>query len=82
MVIDKCINSSFRDPSGFMFTKDGMIYRQVNAVYKDNYDFFINSGLCRNLIASGLLINFEEVELDYIKSAYKILEPELVDFIS
>ena len=27
---------SFRDPSGFLFQQDGVIYRQVNLVYKDD----------------------------------------------
>jgi hypothetical protein len=30
--------SSFRDPSGFMFRRDGTLYRQVNKHYKDEYD--------------------------------------------
>ncbi len=78
------VSSSFRDPSGFLFTRDGVIYRQVNAIYKENYDSLINSGLYENLADSGLLVRHEEVSINYAKSdsAYKILKPELVRFIS
>ena len=31
------IVSSFRDPSGFLFYKNNLIYRQVNISYKENY---------------------------------------------
>jgi len=41
---------SFRDPSGFLFQQDGVIYRQVNLVYKDDYDHLMDSGLYRRLL--------------------------------
>ena len=34
---DKIIPSSFRDPEGFVFSKKGIYYRQVNKSYKENY---------------------------------------------
>ncbi len=78
------VSSSFRDPSGFLFLRDGVIYRQVNSVYRENYDHLINSGLYKSLVDSGLLITHEEVDISYAKSdgAYKVLKPELIDFIS
>jgi len=51
------IPSSFRDPSGFLFFRDGLIYRQVNTIYKENYDRLINSGLYEILVDGELLIN-------------------------
>ena len=78
------IPSSFRDPSGFLFYQDGILYRQINKVYKENYDYLMNSGLYKALIDSGLLIPHTEVDIDYAKTdnAYKILKPELIPFIS
>ena len=38
MKIDANVPGSFRDPSGFLFKKDGNIYRQINLAYKKNYD--------------------------------------------
>ncbi len=78
------ISGSFRDPSGFLFLRDGVIYRQVNSVYKENYDCLISSGLYKSLVDTGLLIPHNEVDIDYIRSndAYRVLKPELVEFIS
>ena len=76
--------SSFRDPSGFLFIRSGVLYRQVNYDYKEHYDLLINSGLYKSLVDSKLLIPHEEVAIDYVKSgnAYKVLKPEPIDFIS
>jgi len=76
--------ASFRDPSGFLFYKDRVLHRQVNRVYKDNYDHLIRSGLHSELAAADLLIQHEEVEVPppVPNHAYKILKPEPVPFIS
>lgn len=75
---------SFRDPSGFVFYREGTIYRQINLVYKEEYDFFIKSGLYKDLTDNNLLISHEESD---IKSPspdklYKMIKPEKVPFIS
>ena len=69
------ILSSFRDPSGFLFLRDGIIYRQINPIYKENYEHLINSGLYKTLVNVGLLIPHEEVYFTDIKSdnVYKII---------
>lgn len=84
MKIDGNIPGSFRDPSGFLFWQDGSIYRQVNTVYRENYDHLINSGLYRALVESELLIPHEEVDMAHARSdqAYKVIKPEIVPFIS
>jgi hypothetical protein len=78
------IASSFRDPSGFVFFCDGSIYRQVNIIYKENYDHLIDSGLYEKLVDSQLLISHDEIGTEYAKTdrAYKILKPQLIPFIS
>ncbi|MBU0566992.1 SAM-dependent methyltransferase [bacterium] len=78
------IAGSFRDPGGFLFSCDSLIYRQVNVIYKEDYDQLINSGLYKTLVEANLLIPHEEVDIGYAKSdkAYKIIKPELVPFIS
>jgi len=83
-VIDGKIPSSFRDPSGFLFFQNRTIYRQVNTVYKEDYEQLINSKLYGTLTDAGLLIPHEEVAGDYTKSdkVYKIIKPELIQFIS
>ncbi|MDM7999782.1 MAG: SAM-dependent methyltransferase [Dehalococcoidia bacterium] len=78
------IPSSFRDPSGFVFWHDGAVYRQINTVYKDNYDQLMGSGLYKALVDEGLVIPHEEVYLESPapELAYKIIKPEQVSFVS
>jgi ribosomal protein L11 methylase PrmA len=78
------LSASFRDPSGFLFTQGGTLFRQVNRIYAENYDRLIASGLYQKLVKAGLLIPHEEVEQGPVGSdaAYKILRPEVVPFIS
>jgi 2-polyprenyl-3-methyl-5-hydroxy-6-metoxy-1,4-benzoquinol methylase len=55
------LNSSFRDPSGFLFVRDGILYRQVNQVYAEEYTRLMDSGLYARLVKSGLLVAHTEV---------------------
>ncbi len=75
---------SFRDPSGFVFAENGHIHRQVNHVYKDDYDLLMSSGLYEKLVASELLIPHEEVDIDLARTgdAYKVLKPQPIPFVS
>ncbi len=79
------VSGSFRDPSGFMFTRDSRLYRQVNQKYREDYDLLIRSGLYDQLNKSRTLIAHKEVELTLAPRpdiAYKVIQPEFVDFIS
>jgi hypothetical protein len=84
MKINGSLPSSFRDPSGFLFYRRGLIYRQINKIYKKDYDFLMESGLYKALTKAGLLIPHKEVNLKERKSdkVYKIIKPELIPFIS
>lgn len=75
---------SFRDPSGFLFMSNGILYRQINFTYKDNYDLLMNSGLYENLTESALIIRHDEIDTDNLVSdnAYKLISPEIIPFIS
>jgi hypothetical protein len=76
--------SSFRDPSGFLFAEDGLLYRQVNQAYRESYDRLTASGLYDALTDSGSLIRHEEVDLELARTdgAYRVLKPEVVPFVS
>jgi hypothetical protein len=78
------ISGSFRDPSGFLFYRDGLIYRQINLVYKKDYDHLMESGLYKILTDAKLLISHEEVEIESASSdkVYKIIKPQPLSFIS
>jgi ribosomal protein L11 methylase PrmA len=81
---DEALGASFRDPSGFVFERDGSIYRQVNRVYAEDYDRLMASGLYAELVEQKLLLAHEEVPspLPDAGDAYRTLRPERVDFIS
>jgi hypothetical protein len=81
---DGVVPSSFRDPSGFVFWQDGSVYRQINAIYKDDYDRLMESGLHKALVEKGLIIPHEEVVLQSTapQLAYKVIRPEQIPFVS
>ena len=78
----KSNTGSFRDPSGFLFYYDDVLYRQINEVYKKEYKLLIESGLYNRLIRENLLIPHEEVDSFNSIKAYKLIKPERIPFIS
>ena len=83
-ISDSILASSFRDPSGFLFRSGGRLFRQVNQVYREDYDLLFSSGLYRELTEEGLLIPHQEADpaLGRGKNAFKVIRPEPVPFIS
>ena len=81
---DRSHPGSFRDPSGFLFHRDGVLYRQVNSVYREHYDAFVAGGLYKTLTDAGLMVRHEEVDIPPAEpaTAYRIIRPEPVPFIS
>ena len=81
---DQRLGASFRDPSGFLFSRQGELYRQVNWIYRENYDQLTSTRLSAKLTDAGLLIPHEEVNVEPEAPglAYKVLKPELLRFIS
>ncbi|MCB9799985.1 MAG: SAM-dependent methyltransferase [Candidatus Omnitrophica bacterium] len=81
---DSLVAGSFRDPSGFLFFEDQVLYRQVNLSYKEHYRHLMDSGLYAALIERGLLIPHDEssVKPRVGEQAYLVLAPEKVDFIA
>jgi hypothetical protein len=76
--------SSYRDPSGFIFEKDGVLYRQVNTIFREDYELFIHSGCYEKLVSKGLLIPHETIHENWTGSDewYLTLKPEQLAFIS
>jgi len=71
--------SSFRDPSGFVYREQGVIFRHVNKIYLDKFEHMHSSGLYEKLVAEDMIIKHVKVkeEVDYT-----IIKPEKVPFIS
>lgn len=78
------LGASFRDPSGFMFSRRGILYRQVNHVYAGHYTRLMESGLYGRLVKAGVLIAHEEVDqaLAESEAAFKVIRPQRVPFVS
>jgi ribosomal protein L11 methylase PrmA len=78
------VGGSFRDPSGFVYTRDGTLYRQVNKVFAEEYDACVGSGLYDALTADGLLVAHEVARAEYAATpdAHAVIRPERIDFVS
>lgn len=76
--------SSYRDPSGFVFTSNGKLYRQINKSFAKEYDQFITDGLYQQLVDMNLLIRHTEAaaSLQEFEDCYKVIEPEFFPFVS
>jgi hypothetical protein len=80
----KTVEASFRDPSGFVFLRDGLLLRQVNRCYAADYDQLMESGLYRELTEAALLVPHEEVEgpASVSDDGYRVIQPERIPFVS
>jgi len=78
------VEGSFRDPSGFVYTRDGTLYRQVNRSFAQEFDAFIASGLYEELARDGLLVAHRQVGLESAANddAHAVLQPDRIEFIS
>jgi hypothetical protein len=82
--MNEILHASFRDPSGFLFSRDGILYRQINKSYANAYSRLIESGLYAELAKEELIINHVEVDITPADEeiVYKIIKPDFIQFIS
>jgi hypothetical protein len=76
--------ASFRDPSGFVFRREGTLYRQVQASGADDWKAFISNGLYDRLVADRLIVEHEDVppDLAALPDAVAVIRPRNIDVIS
>ncbi len=76
--------ASFRDPAGFLFSREGQLYRQVNQAGREDYAHLMQSGLYQALVEQHLIIPHREVDVPAPRPdlAYQIIQPDVVPFIS
>jgi ribosomal protein L11 methylase PrmA len=81
---DGRVAGSFRDPNGFVFKQGGVIYRQINQLYAENYAMLMDSGLYERLTGKGWLIPHTECDgsMAQTDAAHKVIRPEPVPFIA
>ena len=84
MSTSSAIPGSFRDPSGFLFQHDNVLFRQINRSYRDDYQHLIESGLYSALVKKGWLIPHENADISLAQSdqAIAIIQPERIPYIS
>ena len=76
---------SFRDPSGFVFQRDGVVLRQVNRAFEDRWEDLRSSGVLAALQRENLLVGHEELgpQLAHAPAiAHTVLRPEQLAFVS
>ena len=76
--------ASFRDPAGFVFRRDGILYRQIQPPASADWEALSSSGLLSGLVTDGLLVEHDDMSLDSAArpGAVAVIRPRLVDFIS
>lgn len=80
-------DNSFRDPSGFIFMRQGVLNRLIRTCYREHYDQLLSTGLYDELVESGLLIPHLEIPVGESDSRqygeiYKLLQPEMIPLVS
>jgi ribosomal protein L11 methylase PrmA len=78
------LSSSYRDPSGSVFTSGNVLHRTVMSSYREHYDHLMGSGLYNKLVEKGLLVSHHEHTGTEFSSfgAYKIITPRRISFVS
>lgn len=84
MTLD-ALPSSFRDPSGFVFSQNGRVYRQINNSFAKDFDHFMSSGLYDVLVDKGYLVAHEDVTASNIQRSpdcYRVIAPEVIPYVA
>jgi ribosomal protein L11 methylase PrmA len=78
------VDASFRDPSGYLFFQERVLYRRISSSYKLHYDHLRSSGLYEKLVERHLLIRHEELDtwMSRATGAYLDIKPEKIPVIS
>lgn len=80
-------DNSFRDHSGFIFKRQGLLTRLIRPCYREHYDELFKTGLYDDLAGCGLLIPHREIpaeDSDYQQHGdiYKLIQPEVIPLVS
>lgn len=75
------LSSSFRDPSGFVFSQGGAIYRHISSCYFASYELCNSSGLYKELFDRKLLVPHEEID-ENNEGDFKTIRPIKIPLIS
>ncbi len=75
---------SYKDRAGFLFYENGILYRQINKVYQQQYNMLMDSGLYDELVAQKKLIAHTTIdaEMQQTLDCFMVIKPKQLDFIS
>jgi SAM-dependent methyltransferase len=75
---------SYRDPAGFVFRRNGTVYRQIDASFAADWEHFTSAGLSARLVEEGLLLPHEDVDpaLAAVAPAWRVIRPEPLETVS
>jgi hypothetical protein len=76
--------ASFRDPAGFVFRREGVLYRAIRRSGLAHYERLMSSGLYEELVGAALLVPHEEMPAAAfgLADVDKVLRPEEIPFVS
>jgi hypothetical protein len=76
--------ASFRDPSGYVFRRDGVLYRAIQPAAAADWAAFEERGLAAALIEDGVLVSHAPAALDLapLPGAALVIQPREVPLIS
>jgi len=76
--------ASFRDPSGYVFRRDGVLYRAIQPSAATDWAAFEERGLAAALIGEGLLVSHAPVALELapLPGAAVVIRPRELPLIS
>jgi len=74
--------SSFRDPHGWVFERDGVLYRHISMEHRQHFDRFLSSGLYDRLVTESLLVPHEAADTALSPGAAAVVRPERIPFVS
>ena len=83
-MIERKHPASFRDPSGFLYRKGSELFRQINRIYRPQYDALMATGLYTYLTEKGRLIPHRESKAAPLLPdlVYKVIQPDTVRYVS
>ena len=76
--------ASYRDPAGFLYEREGNLYRFVANTYKENFELLVTSGLEQQLIQQGQLLRYEVLAENHFNQSnwFTTLRPQYLPFLS
>ncbi|MFO1540950.1 MAG: methyltransferase, partial [Chloroflexota bacterium] len=76
---------SWRDPSGFVYRRDGVVLRQIASAFAPEWEAYLASGLHARLVARGMVLPFADAPLaDALDpaTAWRVIRPEPLQVLS